>query len=469
MKLINTITKAPALLLILVLGSCTDELDQVPVTDKESGNFYKTEIEIEEAVNGVYAALQSDGLYGLYLPAIGEIPSDNTFDEVPANDNGIYGQLDEFTVTPTNAIISEIWKDSYVAIQRANIVLNRIGQVEFSDETIKSARIGEMKFIRGLLYFNLVRLYGKVPLVVTEIIDPNELFGQGRSPEADIYNQIEIDLNEAVSELPSGILNGRVTKGAALAVLGKFYLTQGRYDEAKTQLEAVMNLNVYGLLPGLEDVFALENENSEEIIFSVQFASGVNGNSEGSRAFQHFSPSGTVSGAKGHNLPTRSLYTLYAPGDKRIGKYLDATGDGVPFCLKFKEPATQAEDGGSNFVVVRYADVLLMLSEVENEFNNTVLAANYLNQVRQRTGLPDTDAITQLEMRNAISLERRLELVGEGHRWFDLLRTDAAISTMNAWFQSEGISKSIDQVDLLMPVPQSQIDTDPAIAQNPGY
>lgn len=467
MKLI--ITKTLTFLFVLALMSCTDELDQVPLTEKESGNFYRTEIEIEEAVNGVYAALQSNGLYGLYLPAIGEIPSDNTFDEVPANDNGIYGQLDEFTVTPTNAIISDVWRDSYVAIQRANIVLNRISGVAFADETVRSARIGEMKFIRGLLYFNLVRLYGDVPLVTAEVLSPNALFGQGRSPKSDVLSQVETDLKEAVNELPSGISNGRVTKGAALAMLGKFYLTQGLYDEAKTQLDAVVTSNVYRLLPDLEDVFALENENNEEIIFAVQFASGVNGNEEGNRAFQHFSPSGTVSGAKGHNLPTRSLYNSYAPEDNRIGTYLAATGDGTPFNLKMKAPHTQAEDGGSDCVVLRYADVLLMLSEIENELNNISQAAHYLNQVRNRAGLPDTDAVGQSEMRDAIALERRFELVGEGHRWFDLLRTGTAISVMNTWFQSEGINKAIDQNNLLMPVPQSQIDTDPAITQNAGY
>lgn len=218
-----------------------------------------------------------------------------------------------------------------------------------------------------------------------------------------------------------------------------------------------------------QDVFAVSNENNKEIIFAVQFASGINGNSEGSIMFQQYSPSATVTGAKGHNLPTLNLYNLYTANDLRKGVYVKLASTGAPFDNKLTAPTTIITDGPSDFVVLRYADVLLMLAETENELGNITSAANYLNMIRTRAGLLNTTVISQVGLRDAIDLERRLELVGEGHRWFDLLRTGTTLTVMNKWFKDNNILITIDQHNLLMPIPQSQIDTDPAIKQNPGY
>jgi hypothetical protein len=452
------------------LLSCEEDLFQDPLTAKVSSNFFQTETEIEEAVTGVYATLQRNGLYNLYLPAITELPSDNTFDEVPANDNGIFGQMDEFTLITGNAGVAAIWNDAYVAVQRANVVINRIEEVPFAKAETKAARTGEMKFIRALVYFNLVQLFGDVPLVTAETTNPYDYFGQGRAPKTEVYAQIVKDLTEAIEALPatSG-QKGRVVKTAAQTLLGKVYLTQGQFADAKIQLTAVVASGKHQLLANPEDVFAITNESNAEIIFAVQFASGVNGNREGSGAYQQFSPSGTVSGAKGHNLPTRSFYALYNDSDLRKTAYVGATAAGVPFCKKLKLPTTAPNDGGSDWVVLRYADVILMLAEIENETGNTSEAATLLNQVRTRAGLSGTPANTQDGLREAIELERRLELIGEGHRWYDLLRTGKAVSTMNAWFAAQSIPKTIDANNLLMPIPQSQVDTDPTLLQNPGY
>jgi hypothetical protein len=252
--------------------------------------------------------------------------------------------------------------------------------------------------------------------------------------------------------------------------LGKVFLTLKDYSNAKTQLLTVVNSGKNILLPRVQDVFAVSNENNKEILFSVQFTSGVNGNSEGSLMYQQFSPSATVSGAKGHNLPTLSLYNLYAANDLRRGVYVNLASTGAPFNNKLSAPpSTVITDGPSDFVVLRYADVVLMQAEVEKELSNTGQAATYLNMIRTRAGLANTNAVSQSDLREAIALERRLELVGEGHRWFDLLRTGTAVAVMNKWFKDNNILITIDQHDLLMPVPQSQVNTDPAIKQNPGY
>ena len=458
-----------ALGLLLGTSACTDNLYQEPQTSKVIGSFLRNEIEVEEYVNAVYGTLQATGLYGLYLPAITEIPSDNTFDEVPANDDGIYGQLDQFTTIPSNAIVTSVWQASYQGIQRANVVLGRIDAVSYASATTKQARVGEMKFIRALLYFNLVRLYGDVPLVTRETTDPNTYFGQGRTAKALVYNQVVTDLAEAIQGLPAATTQpGRVIKTAAQALLAKVYLTQQSYAAALPLLQAVVSSGRHALQANPADVFSLTNENNSEIIFAVQFASGVNGNSEGSIAFQQFSPSGMVSGAKGHNLPARALYSLYTATDRRRGTYVAVTSAGTPFLRKLSAPAV-VTDGGSNAVVLRYADVLLMLAEVQTELNSLPEAAANLSLVRTRAGLAATAANTPADLRAAIALERRLELIGEGHRWFDLLRTGTAVSVMNSFFQASNILTTIGPNNLLMPVPQSQVNTDPSILQNPGY
>ncbi|MFC0515144.1 RagB/SusD family nutrient uptake outer membrane protein [Mucilaginibacter angelicae] len=459
-----------AAVLTVTASSCKKELYQNPVTSKDLGKFMTNQAETEEYVTAVYGTLQSTGLYGLYLPAFAEIPSDNTFDQVPSNDNGNYGQLDQFTTIPSNDIIETTWRDAYQGIQKANVVLNRIDKITYTDPAIKQARKGEMLFIRALLYFNIVRLYGDVPLVTTETTDPNQYFGLGRQPAAKVYDQIKADLTAAIPLLPEVAGQpGRVIKTAAESLLGKVYLTLKDYANAETQLLVVVNSGKHALLTRPQDVFAVSNENNKEIIFAVQFTSGLNGNSEGSIMFQQFSPSATVTGAKGHNLPTLSLYNLYTAGDLRKGVYVALAPTGAPFDNKLTAPNTIITDGPSDFVVLRYADVVLMMAEVENELGNTTSAVAYLNSIRNRAGLANTVAVNQADLRDAIALERRLELIGEGHRWFDLLRTGTAVTVMNKWFKDNNILITIDQHNLLMPVPQSQINTDPAIKQNSGY
>lgn len=459
------------LILYFAFLGCEQDLFQEPLTNKSTGNFFSNEGEIESAVNGVYATLQFTGLYNLYLPAMGEIPSDNTFDEVPANDGGRYGQLDEFTTIPSNEVITIIWKDAYIGIQRSNIILNRIAGIPFNNPNTKNARTGEMLFIRALLYFNLVRIFGDVPLVTEETIDPTTYFGQGRSSTDKVYTQIEQDLKDAIELLPAEADQaGRVIKTAAQALLAKVYMTRDNFASAHPLLEAVLESGQHRLLASPAAVFELGNELSEEIIFAVQFGSGVNGNTEGSDAFVQFSPSGTVNGAKGHNLPTRDFIELYTEEDLRKEAYVGITENGTPFCKKYKEPITVPSDGESDWIVLRYADVLLLLAETENELGNPSSARFYLNQVRLRAGLSQSSNTDPQYLAEAIELERRLELIGEGHRWFDLLRTGKAIETVNDWYaENTNLGITIEEHDLLMPVPQSQIDTDPSLVQNPGY
>lgn len=449
---------------LLLLSSCEKELIKAPITTKVSDNFYTNEEEIEEAVNAVYATLQFGGNFNKGIPAIGEIPGEDVYDATPANDGGVYGQLDDYNVIPQNGLIGDVWEDMYKGIQRANIVINRITDISFKDEAVKNARIGEMKFIRALYYFYLVRVFGDVPLIVEEVKNPQEFLNQTRTAKSEVYSQIKEDLKDAIEKLPSRNAKNkmRVVKTSAQTLLGKVELTLGNYSKAKTQLLDVVKSKAHSLID-TQKVFAIDNELNEEIIFAVQYSSGLNSNSEGSDAYRMFNPTGRIveglSGTKGHGVLKESFYNLYTTNDNRKNIYVGILDSGEAYNNKIAPPTTTINDAGSDWVVLRYADVILMLAEIENQ-NNQDQAIFYLNKIRNRAGLNDFTNTDKDAVLNEIDLQRRLELVWEGHRWFDLLRQNRAKSVLNI----------TDDNKLLMPIPASQIAaSNGSLTQNPGY
>ena len=452
--------------ILITLGSCESELVQNPITTKTANNFYSNEQEMEEAINAVYAALQFTGLYDTGIPAMSELPGEDAYDETPANDGGNYGQLDMFNVISQNAIVQDIWQDSYIGIQRANIVINRIAAINYVDEAVKNSRIGEMKFIRALLYFNLVRIYGDVPMVIVEIENPQDSFGQTRTDKLEVYAQIRKDLDEAIELLaPRSDSNKmRVVKTAAQALAGKVALTLGDYAMAETYLKSVVTSGSHELLADIDAIFSQDNELNKEIIFAVQFASGINSNSEGSDAYRMFNPTGrlvgNMAGTKGHGVLKGDFYDLYQATDKRKETYVGILGSGLAFNNKIAAPSTTISDSPSDWVVLRYADVILMLAEATNELGKSSEAIAYLDMIRNRAGLSSYSGSQDRDSIFAeIDLQRRLELVWEGQRWFDLLRQGRAKTVLSI----------TDDNKLLMPLPASQIAADPALAQNPGY
>jgi hypothetical protein len=267
---------------------------------------------------------------------------------------------------------------------------------------------------------------------------------------------------------------GRVTKGAAQALLGKVYLTQKNYAAAVTVLQTVVTSNIYQLLPVYADVFKTTNKNNKESIFEVQFKKASNG--EGSAFANLFaSDPSLVSGigqALGDNVPTKAFIDSFQLNDGRKVATI-GTVNGKNYCRKFIDPQpAQNLDGANNFVVLRYADVLLMLAEALNEINYTANgdAFTYINQIRVRAGLAALTATTttnQMAFRLAIEKERKYELSFENHRWFDLVRTDRAITIMTTTPSDNG-PITVNQNKLLFQIPQSQIDVKPGlILQNP--
>lgn len=459
------------ILVVMLFSSCSDELDLAPITQKAASSFYSSEAEIESAITGVYAQLQNDGLYGLDIIGVGEVPGEDTFEEIAANDGGRFGQLDDFSTNASNDLVGDIWRESYEGIQRTNVVLNRIGDITYSNDELKKQRTAEVKFIRALLYFNMVRLYGDVPLVIEETENPSDFFGQGRTPATQVYAQIEKDLIEAIQDLPTIRTKGRPGKGAAQALLADVQMNQGNYAGAILNLAAVVNSQAYSLMPTTAQLFGVANEGNAEILFEVQFASGVDGNREGSPAATQFRPSGTAANAKGHNLPFTGFVDMFDALDTRKRDYVGVVPDKNPFYFstKYEVSPTGVNDSGTDYYVIRYADVLLKYAEALNATDKTSEAVQHLNAVRNRAGLGNTSAITKSEIAAAIDMERRLEFIGEGHRWFDLKRTGKAVAVLNEWFTNNGTNVIINENKLLLPIPQSQIDTDPAITQNIGF
>lgn len=485
MKNVKILFAAGALALFTATGCSDDFLDLAPISQQNSTNFYKTSEDMKNALTAVYGSLQYGGQYYSSMSIIGELRSDNTEITNPAA-GADQQAVDDFTNVPVTSISSNTWNAHYQGIQAANILLDRINNVTM-DANLKARYIGEAKFLRALMYFNLVRIYGDVPLVVTAINDPQEGYSFGRESAEKVYELIISDLTEAENSLPasySGADLGRATKGAAMALLGKVYLTQKNWGLAVEKLRQVIEgAGPYRLVDNYANIFGPANENNVESIFEVQFKGGLAG--EGSPYSNQFAPIGSgkavvsVGNPLGQNIPTDEFFQSYEEGDLRRTVSMDTSyvlnGNSVRhnYIKKYISTPVSNLDADVNWIVLRYADVLLMYAEALNEqgFVPNGPAFDYLNQIRKRAGLAEVTAVnenpaleldSQAAFRLAVEKERRMELAFEGHRWFDLVRTGRAIEVMAA--------KGMQPHQALFPIPQSQIDINPDLmTQNPGY
>lgn len=470
-----------ASVLTLSLTACQDKfLELAPVSQANTASFYKTQADMLIALNGAYGALQFGGQYGQNY-VFAEIPSDDTR---PVLSGSVTDQdeFDKFYLRTTNPFLLTRWSDGYRGIYRTNSVIGRLPGVTM-DETLKKRIAGEAKFLRALMYFNLVRTFGGVPLVLTEITDPLQGYEYGRASVAEVYAQITVDLTEAEVALPeryTGADVGRATRGAAKSLLGKVLLTQKKYAEAAAKLKEVVDANTYDLLPNYADLFKPVSKNSRESIFEVQYKKGSIG--EGSNFGNAYAPENSGNavipfGGGGNNQPTADLESAFEAGDVRkvvsyASSYVNAQGNRVDYYYirKYLDPPTVNGDSEDNWYVLRYADVLLLYAEALNETGKTAEALPLLNRVRKRAGLADKATTTQADLRLAIEQERRVELAFEGHRWYDLVRTGRALPVLQAKAAAIGIKTALTENNLTFPIPQSQIDINPGkIQQNPGY
>ncbi|GAB3968421.1 RagB/SusD family nutrient uptake outer membrane protein [Spirosoma terrae] len=469
--------KAKHLFITLVslfsLASCNDQfLSLTPETDRNTVNFYKTAADFNNAVVGTYNALKLSGVYGTSLYWMGEVSTDNTDYGVTTRQavNVDNFQFVDHTYTSLNDIIYAAWRDHYRGISRANAILTRIEGATIADN-LKNQYKGEAQFLRALFYFDLVRLFGDVPLVTTEITTPDGASSLTRTPVEEVYKLIISDLQSAEQTLPVtyGTADvGRVPQGAAKALLGKVYLTRKDWATAAAKLNEVITSARYQLLPKYADVFGFASPTNAEILFNVQYKSGNTGQGSG------FGPVQASEGARitggSMRYPTADMDAAYETGDLRKSfsmkpSYTDATGQFVNqrYVSKYVQFGALASDSDIDFPVLRYADVLLMYAEALNEVSFNPEAVTSLNQVRKRAGLADTKASDQASFRLAIEQERRVEFAFENQRWFDLVRTGRYAAVMNA----KGLK--VQDFHNLYLIPQREIDLNKSLSQNPGY
>lgn len=480
------------------LVSCNKLLDVKPETFTSGSNYYKTENQVRTAVNGAYSVLQNLNTSGNYW-IFTEVRSDNTTYQYNPNNRCCITreQVDEFLNTSTDRYTETVWTTLFNGIQQSNVILSRIEGVTFTDDAKKNQYIGEAKFLRSLLYFNLVRLFGAVPLRVEEVKGPGDAFTEERASVEAVYAQIIQDATDAADKLPvnyTGEAVGRATKGAALTLLGDVYLTRKDYPNAIKFLQEVNGLG-YQLVPEYADVFSPANKNNSESVFEVQYDAGIQG--ENSNFFFNFGPftagldlTGFQGQLGGLNIPTPDIINAYEPGDKRkdasIGYYANPDnnnafesfpGGNIPFIKKFYHPPFPNNGWtNENWPVYRYAHVLLMLAEALNEDDKTGDAYTPLNRVRQRAGLDPLSGLSKEGFREAVYKEERVELAFENQRWFDLLRTGRAIDVMRAHGEEEKSrlarvgteSYNVQEYMLVFPIPDSEVRLN-GYAQNPNY
>lgn len=490
----------------LSAGSCVN-LNESPESFISSEQFYKTQADALTAVNAVYFLLNSGGStvqtpYNTLFATGMDFMSDD-IDPGPGATNPDVRSQSVLNHSSTGLRVLQIWQQHYAGIKKANVAIEKIPGINF-DQTLKNRLVGEVKFLRALFYFNLVRLYGDVPLILQDQTSIKTADLQiARTSAKEVYAQIEKDLNEAVPVLPntySGADAGRATAGAAKSLLSKVYLTQEKWAATVAKAEEVISGPYgYDLFANYADVFLPATKNGKEHVFSAQFKSNSlgQGNNQAPRSARPGVPGMIGSFADQVRFYTNgndkffSIYKLYSPKDLRktngtfVTKYkgsdgkfyatLNAPGDSIPFLNKYWDPNTVSNlsESAANVPIIRFSEVLLIHAEAENEVNGpTAKAYASINRVRKRAGLDNlTPGLSKAAFRDSVYLDRRLELVWENQRWFDLIREKDANGKiiLEAALKKVGKTNVTVPKHLLYPIPQQEIDLNKLLTQNPGW
>ncbi|MCZ4243128.1 RagB/SusD family nutrient uptake outer membrane protein [Pedobacter punctiformis] len=444
--------------LIVTASSCKKFLDLKPLDSYTENTFYVDEKGLQGGLVSCYDALQTDSLYGNNFLTLGEIRGDNVTDNDPGSGAGVRNSIEVFSETSANNILATSWQGHYKAIYRSNIILDRAPGISMN-ETTKNQIIGQAKFIRALSYFNLTRLWGNVPLVLT-VQKTEQARENVRATSEQVYQQIINDLTDAASKLPptwADAQRSRATSYAASALLAKVYLYQKKYDLVVSTLQPLVTSIYAGtVLSVVPQTTTFPNglKTSKDVIFAVLYLNGG--------VKESVNPDNRYRNNNNTNTITISQ-SLFEASDNR--KALVAlTGTGVR-PGKFNSPASPATEISGDFPILRCADVLLMYAEALNEvaYGNTE-AFKALNAVRTNAAASiKTPAMltSQADFRTAVYLERRLELALEADRWFDIVRTN----------QMATIFPGIPAFRSIYPVPQAEIDNvnNKTGWQNTGY
>ena len=479
-----------SLFALALLAGC-NVLDKDPLPSISPSNFFKTPDDAEAAITAAYDGIQGTGAYAQELNVVGEMPSDNC-----TSSNGDVAAMENIAWMSTTSQVNNVYREAYIAINRANAVLKYVPALDMLSGR-KNSILGEARFLRALSYFNLVKLYGGVPLR----LEPTESGAPGvlnlpRASAEQVYQQVVTDLTDA-EPLMLNANPTRATKGSVNALLARVQLTQRNWAAAQAAANKVITGGAgYALAGNYKSLFPADNKT--ESVFEVQYS----GNSDGG-TFNILpdlllpSPPATFSFPK-FNIPTTELIQ-YADtvndlrwkfigrtnAGRDHGSYVDGGrgngNDRGPFVYKWPSNPN-GFNSPDNYYVLRYADVLLMYAEAANEqAGPTADALAKLNLVRQRAGLTalttaSPQATSKQTLRNEIDRQRRLELAFEGERWFDLLRyarhnqAEAgahAVTALDIIAQQRQGARDANY--LLFPIPLGELNTNTQIQQNPGY
>jgi hypothetical protein len=484
----------------LLLASCSKSFTDAKgaLVGQPSGtDFWKsaTAAEAGRAVNAMYGNLRTWNNTAFAAIAIENTASDDAVKGSTSNDATFFNQYDNFTVDPAEGQLDGFWTGQYQNINFCNQVLDNVPNVNM-DGTLKNRYVAEAKFVRAYSYFRLVRAFGNIPLVL-HVPDSAAALNPKQSTPAQIYAAIEQDLTDAAGVLPvsygpSDI--GRATKGAALALHAKVAMYQKKWTDVLNFTNQVIGLNVYDLFPDYYQEFRYANENSVESVFEIQCDYIPNNDDINTSQYSQVQGNrdANPSAGWGFNVPTQSLIDEFEAGDPRlVGTVMMAgtttpSGDNVPlpaagapdkYNMKSYVPFAIAglsgnQGCGQNVRVIRFAEVLLMNAEANNETGSSAAALIPLERVRARarakstnpaTDLPAVTTTDQAALRTAIYHERRVELGMENDRYFDVIRQGRAATV----FGPLGWKANKNEV---WPIPQAEIDNSGGVlVQNTGY
>jgi len=506
----NLLSILSILLLLTGLSGCKKSfLEQTNPNAVSVDNAYKTETDITTGVYGVYQALRSANCVGEGA----QLWTDDRADDINTTDNqsnnGEPFQFSAFSLVPSNSYLLLHWSALYTPISRANLILSIIDKISFASETTKPQLIAELKFIRAYMYFNLVKEFGDVPLVTERVSLPEQVTALTvRVKREDVYAQIVKDLKDAAgSNLPvvqTAANKGRVSLQAVNGLLGQVYLTMAtnldaskateNLNNAKTYLLACYNQKTFTNLSDIPftDVFDVSKKSTNaEIIFQIVYKQGdpvlssalaKNNQAKGETINSLFPSQGTG------GLFTKDLLNEFETGDLRTNFSVKfAAGTNAYFITRFRDASTTAGTlgyGGNDWILLRYADIILNLAEVSMYLNDNATAISYLNMVRARAARPDYTtmmadpvyAAKYPSLKLAILHERRIELAFEHHRWHDLTRffnpTELAAffnAKSQANFDNSPLTNCTTK-DFYFPIPFNETKLNPAkMPQNPGY
>lgn len=485
-----------------ILSSCSDQLDLLPISSATTETFYQSTNDFKQGVNAIYADLKT---YPDRQLNLSETRSDNLY---AVSDGGVrdWEGINSFHKTiASNPYISEAWLTNFNGIYRANVVLDKLasnGDV-ITDATLRKRFEAEAKFLRAFYYFDLVRWFGKVPLI-DQPTSVAEALNIPRTDVSSVYDLIISDLQFAVQNLPETYAaadKGRVTKYAAQGVLALVYMTRSgpdygisgpglgknEWNDALTLLNSIISSGKYSMLSAYTDIFSYSNENNAEVLFDVQYITGASPVLGGTFPwvlipdtwFQSLGKA--VQGGLTIRPASNILVNSFDASDVRKDFSIQQgyTYNGVyeerPFFKKYvdisKVPSNRL-DWPINFIVLRYTDVLMMKAEcILNGASGTQTEVDdIVNQVRQRAGVTTTLSNVTKEQ---LFAERQKEFMAEGSRWHDLVRSGLVTSVMPDWIQNIDVQGQIQPFQtnyIIYPIPQSEIDVkDGLYDQNPGY